>query len=153
MHIKQITPITAGQIRRGGYSSPYDQHLGISPTRDFFSDNERSTITVIPPDVALNPHACVHGGYVASVLDTGTGYAAYSNQPGSLDDKEYALTSSLNVEFNAPVFSGQTYTCEGKIIGREGNNIRTKATLTDDKGIQVASATALIKARRTDYRV
>lgn len=150
MLVNQITPITAGEIRRQGYKTSFDRHIGIA-TESIMADKERAVVKGTPQETALNPHGCIHGGWTATLLDTVAGGVAYSHIAGGLNDNEYGLTKTLNIEFNAPVFAGQTYTCEGKIARREGNNIHTKATITDDQGTQVASATALIKARRPDY--
>lgn len=150
MLVNQITPITAGAIRSRGYSNLFDKHIGIN-TDNFTSDRERCAVTVVPQETALNVHGSVHGGWTAALLDTVASGSAYSHQAGGLRDDEYGLTASLNVEFNAPVFAGRKYACEGRIIGREGNNIKTRAAVTDDKGLEVATATALVKARRADY--
>lgn len=151
MSISQITPITAGEIRRNGYVNSFDRHVGIS-TEGFISHRKNCTVTAIPQETALNPHGCVHGGWTATLLDTVAGGVAYSNKTGALEDNEYGLTSALDIEFKVPVFSGETYTCAGKIIHRDGNNIQTRATLADSKGVEVATASALIKARRVDYK-
>ena len=151
MLVNSIVPITAGKIRNGEYKNPFDGHLGVNIGRDFISSNERSVVTTTPPDTARNVHGSVHGGYTASLLDTVASGTVYSAQPNGLKDDEYALTASLNIEFKKPVVIGRKYTCEGTVVGREGNNIQTKAALTDDQGVQVATATALVKARRADY--
>ena len=150
MLVNQITPITAGDIRRHGYKTSFDRHLGIA-TESIMADKQRAVVKATPQETALNPHGCVHGGWTATLLDTVAGGVAYTNQTGGLEDSEYGLTKTLNIKFNAPVFAGQSYTCEGRIDRREGNNIHTTATITDDSDTQVASATALIKARRPDY--
>ena len=150
--VNQIIPITAGEIRSGRYSGRYNNSFnrltGIS--LEGFSE-DKCAITVTPQETALNVQGCVHGGYIATVADTVASGAAYSDQIGALKDGEYGLTASLSIEFNKPLFAGKTYFCEGKIDGREGNNIRTNAIVTDDQGVQVAAATALVKARRTNY--
>lgn len=151
MSVTQIRPVTAGEIRRNGYINSFDKHVGIS-TDGFISNKKNCTVTAAPQEIALNPHGCVHGGWTATLLDTVAGGVAYSNQAGALDDNEYGLTSALSVEFKAPVFVGEAYTCTGRIIQRDGNNIHTGATLADSKGVQVATASALIKARRVDYK-
>lgn len=142
----QITPITAGTIRRERRcSNSFDNHIGIN-TEGLISNQGACAVTVVPQETASNIQGSVHGGWIAALLDTVASGAAYSFQPGGLEDSEYGLTASLNVRFNRPVFTGETYTCEGKVIGREGNNIQTEAAITNGKGVQVATATAVVKA-------
>ncbi len=151
MFVNSLKPITAGAIRTGGYINLYDKQIGID-TSNLLGNDGKCAVTVTPQEATLNPHRCVHGGWTASLLDTVASGVVFSNQEGALDDKEYGLTSQLTLKYNAPLFSGQMYTCEGKIVKREGNNIHTKAVVTDDEGRPVATATALVKARRTDYK-
>lgn len=149
MLVSPITPITAGQIRQGGYKNSFDRYIGIDA--EGFTLN--GAITVIPPETAKNVHGTVHGGYTASVLDTvASGIVCSPNQTSGLEGEEYPLTASLDVRYLRPLFVGREYRCEGKIVSREGNNIRTEAAITDDQGMKVATAKALVKARRIDYQ-
>ncbi len=150
MFVNSFKPVTAGTIRAGGYNNLYDKQIGIDSS-NLLRDDEKCAIAVTPQETTLNPHSCVHGGWTASLLDTVASGVAFSNQEGALSDKEYGLTSQLTLKYNAPLFAGHRYTCEGKIVKREGNNIHTKAVVTDDKGRPVATATALVKARKTDW--
>ena len=95
----QITPITAGQIRRHGYKTSFDTHLGIA-TESIMADKEKAVVKATPQASALNPHGCVHGGWTATLLDTVAGGVAYSHLTGGLEDGEYGLTKTLNIEFN-----------------------------------------------------
>lgn len=147
MLVKSIVPITAGETRKKIHINPFDKHIGINVETLSSTD----AITATPQETALNAHGIVHGGWTAAFLDIVASGVPYSYQEGALKDNEYGLTASLNIEFKRPVFVGTAYTGEGTIVKREGNNIQTKATITDDQGIQVATATALVKARRPDY--
>ncbi len=151
MIVNGFKPVTAGAIRSGGYINSYDKQIGID-TKDLIADDGKCAVTVIPREITLNPHSCVHGGWTASLLDTVASGAAFSNQAGSLNDEEYGLTSELKLRYNAPLFAGQKYTCEGTVIKREGNNIYTEAIVSDNEGHPVATATALVKARKLDYK-
>ena len=148
MMASKIVPVTAGQIRGNRkYNNKFDEHLGIKIADDFISSSKMSIATATPPDTAKNIHGVVHGGWTAALLDTVAGGTVHSHQPGSLENNEYALTSSLTINYNLPVYAGNTYRCEGKITGRNGNNIETQATVIDDQGRSVATAVALVKAR------
>lgn len=147
MLVNQIVPVSAGDIRRNGYKSSFDKHIGIN-TDDFTKNG--GAVTVTPPEAALNPHGIVHGGWTSVLLDTVASGAAYTYQTGKLEDNEFGLTTSLNIEFKKPVFAGATYLCQGNILRREGNMIHTKAEVTDSNGIQVAAATATLKAKKSD---
>ena len=149
--VSQIVPVTAGEIRRNKFNNnSFERRIGIN-TDDFTFSNEGCALTVTPPEIALNSHRIVHGGWTAALFDTVATGAAYTYQTGGLADNEYGLTAALDIKFDSPVLPGRTYTCKGGIIGREGNNIHTQATVIDSEGKQVANAKALVKARRPDY--
>ena len=150
--MSQVVPVTAGEIRRGGFSSPFNKHVGIEGFTSTNTNKGAIAINVITPETASNIHRpIVHGGWTATLLDTVASSVPYFHKVNGLEDSEYGLTKSLNIEFNKPVFVGQTYSCQGNIIERKGNNIKTEAALTDAQGVKVATATALVKARRADY--
>ncbi len=147
-----VSPITAKQFRTGRFNSPFNIHIGINNIEGFNSPKGRCAITATPPETATNIYKGVgHGGWTATFLDTVASCAAYTDQSGGLEDNEFALTKSIDIKFKKPVLIGQPYTGSGKIIRRTGNDIETEATVIDSKGVEVASATAVIKARRPDY--
>ena len=145
--------ITAGEFRGGKkIISPFNEHVGIS-IKDITPTNDGAfALTVTPPATAANTHGdVVHGGWTATCFDTLLSGPPYLQKTGGLEDGEYGLTRSMRVEFESPLFVGETYTGVGKIIGRNGNNIQTIASLTNSKGKKVATAEALFKARRADW--
>lgn len=145
----QIVPLAAGVVRSERRTNPFDKYIGIN-TEGLTSSKETCAITVVPNKTSLNIQGSVHGGWIAALLDAVASGAAYSKQPGALTDNEYGLTASLNIKFNLPLFPERQYTCEGKVISREGNNIQTEAKITDESGRQVAIAQALVKALKAD---
>ena len=152
MLVNQIVPRTAGEMRRKEFNSPFNRHVGIN-IKSFTTNKDAFIVTATPSETASNIHGqVVHGGWTATYFDTVLSGVVHSDQAGSLKDEEYALTQKLDIKFNAPLFVGQTYSCEGKITEREGNNIQTEASVIDSQGKEVATATALVKARRADYR-
>lgn len=152
MPISQITPITAGTVRRTkSCANPFDKHLGIN-TENLISEQGTCAVTVVPQEITSNIQSSVHGGWIAALLDTVASGAAYSYQAGGLEDNEYGLTASLNIRFIRPVLIGETYTCEGAVVGREGNSIQTKAVINNKEGTPVATAIAVVKARQADYK-
>ncbi len=147
--MNRITPITAGEIRkRRGYTNPFQDHIGIPKIH--ISTRGSSVSRVIPSEIAKNVHGIVHGGWTGALLDTTAAGAAYSSQPGRLENGEYGVTANLNIDFIRPVFIGEVYNCKGEITERKGSNIYTRATVTDSKGERVAVATARVKALSPD---
>jgi len=79
--------------------------------------------------------AIVHGGLVATLLDTAMGGACFS----TLEDGETFLTADLHVEFFRPARPG-TVRAEGRVVHRTKRMVFCAAELTDGEGAHLASA-------------
>ena len=86
----------------------------------------------------LNPMGGVHGGFVATVLDSVTGCAVHSLLEAGVG---YA-TVDLNVKMLRPVPSNRELTAIGRVIHRSGRLAVSEGSLQDERGRILAHATA-----------
>jgi uncharacterized protein (TIGR00369 family) len=124
-------------MRRGQLPEPpFGRLLGM----DLFDCGEgRFTMTLQPQECHYNPMGCVHGGILATLLDSVMAAAVHTALPAG---KGY-LTLQINVNFIKPVFERtgeilaegkliscgrQVATAEGRIIARDGNVYATATT-------------------------
>jgi len=83
----------------------------------------------------------LHGGIVSAMLDEVMIKAVLAKDI-------FAVTAEMTVKFKKPVFTGQRIRFVGKIIEEKRRITRTEGTAADEKGEEVASATATyIEAR------
>ena len=90
------------------------------------------------PDFA-NPLGMLHGGIAATLLDTAMGCAVHTSLPANL-----GYTSlDISVRYIRPsAIDGRELRAEGRVVHR-GRKVRTaEATLTDEEGQLVATATS-----------
>lgn len=104
-------------------------------------------ISVVPGEVIftatagqqhLNPLGGVHGGFVATVLDSVTGCAVHS----LLETGVGYATVDLNVKMIRPVPRDQELTAIGKVINISGRLAVSEGRLQDGAGEILAHATA-----------
>ncbi len=96
----------------------------------------------IPDERHLNPTGSVHGGFVATVLDSVTGIVTHTVLPGGV---AYG-TIDLHVKMLRPPKIGKTYTAEGHILNISRNLVASHGKIMDEEGKLVAygSATCMI---------
>jgi uncharacterized protein (TIGR00369 family) len=92
-----------------------------------------------PQEYHYNPLGSVHGGVLATVLDTATGCAVHSALPAG-----YGYTSiDLTTKFLRPVTTASgTLRCAGTVVSRGRRTALAEARLTDAAGRLVAHATS-----------
>ncbi|OLB77100.1 MAG: aromatic compound degradation protein PaaI [Actinobacteria bacterium 13_2_20CM_2_71_6] len=99
----------------------------------------RILVYLTPQEFHYNPLGTVHGGVLATVLDTATGCAVHSTLP-----ERVGYTSvDLSTKFLRPVTveSGRLR-CEGTILSRGRRTALAQATITDAAGRLAAHATS-----------
>jgi uncharacterized protein (TIGR00369 family) len=100
-----------------------------------------------PPEYAFpaSSGAIIHGGLVATLLDTAMGGACWS----LLDEDETFLTADLHVEFLRSSRPG-TLRAEGKVVHRTKRVVFCAGELYDAAGEHLASArcTQVLRSRR-----
>lgn len=99
----------------------------------------RIVFAITPAEYQYNPLGTVHGGVVATLLDSAAGCAVHSALPAGV-----AYTSlDLTVKFLRPVTgrSGELR-CEGTVLHLGSRTALAQARLTDSRGALVAYASS-----------
>jgi uncharacterized protein (TIGR00369 family) len=107
--------------------------------RDFQVEEGRVSLLLDPREFHYNPLGTVHGGVLATLLDTGTGCAVHSVLPAGV-----GYTSlDLNARFLRPatVDSG-TLRCEGTVVSQGRRTALAESRITDSAGRLIAHATS-----------
>jgi uncharacterized protein (TIGR00369 family) len=92
-----------------------------------------------PGERHLNPSGIVHGGYIATVLDTACGCAVHS----ALGSNMGFSTLELNVAFHRPVTTKTgRVRAEGRLLSISRRAAFSEGKLTDANGKLLASATS-----------
>ena len=96
-------------------------------------------VYLTPQEFHYNPLGSVHGGVLATLLDTATGCAVHSTLPEGV-----GYTSvDLNTKFLRPVTIGSgRLRCAGTVLSRGRRTALAQATITDAAGRLVAHATS-----------
>ena len=124
-------------MRRGKIPEPpFGKLLGI----DMFDAGEgRVIMTLQPQEVHYNPMGCVHGGILATLLDSVMSASVHTALPVG---RGY-LTSEINVQFLRPVFTGTgEIMAEGHIVSLEGSVALAEGKIFDSGDTIYARATA-----------
>jgi len=103
------------------------------------ADEGRVTVEMEPQEFHYNPLGSVHGGVLATLLDTAAGCAVHTTLPAGL-----GYTSvDLSVKYLRPAtLASGLLTCTGTVIQRGRRTALGEARLTDAAGRLVAHATS-----------
>jgi uncharacterized protein (TIGR00369 family) len=124
-------------IGRGDAPAPPIMHL--LGTGTFTAEAGRVVVTLEPEEYHYNPLGSVHGGVLATLLDTATGCAVHSTLPAGVG----YTTLDLNTKFLRPAsIASGTLTCEGTVIAKGRRTALAQAQITDARGALVAHATS-----------
>lgn len=94
-----------------------------------------------------NRYGIPHGGVLASLLDTAMGFAGcYTGDP---DRPQLAMTLSMTTNFLS-VARGQTLIARGRKTGGGAKTFFAEATITDDTGAVIATATGVFRYRKKE---
>lgn len=109
----------------------------------------RLTFSIAPDSAVLcdasisdnyeGPPGYLHGGIIATLLDEAMSKA---NRARGVT----AMTRQMQVEYLRPVPSGSTIRIAGRVVRSEGRKHWTEASIQNDRGITLASATGLFIA-------
>ncbi|GAA2353555.1 phenylacetic acid degradation protein [Catellatospora methionotrophica] len=122
---------------RGELPAPPVMHLlGMDSVQ---AELGRVVVTMRAQEFHYNPLGGVHGGILATLLDTAAACAVHSTLPAGI-----GYTSlDLNTKFLRPVsIDSGLLTCEGTVISRGRRTALAQAQLTDDRGRLLAHATS-----------
>jgi uncharacterized protein (TIGR00369 family) len=99
----------------------------------------RAAVVMAPREFHYNPLGTVHGGILATLLDTAAGCAVHSTLSAGVGYTSLDLT----VKFLRPVtVASGALRCEGTVLSRGRTTALAEARLTDAKGRLVAHATS-----------
>ncbi len=99
----------------------------------------RVVFALVPQEWHLNPLGTVHGGILASLLDTASGCAVHS----TLDAGQIYTSVDLSVTFLRPVRAGAgELTCTGQVVSRSTRTSFAMAEAYDARGRLMAHATS-----------
>ena len=96
-------------------------------------------------DRHLNPLGMVHGGFLATVMDSATGAAVHT----MLEPGDSYGTIDLNVKMLRPVAVGEPLFAEGKVLNVSRSLGVSEATLKNAEGKLFATATASCMIKRS----
>lgn len=105
----------------------------------FEAEEGRVVLRVPAAEFHYNPLGTVHGGVIATMLDTATGCTVHSTLPAGVG----YTSMDLSTRFLKPVtVASGLLTCEGAIISRGRRAATAEARLTDERGTLLAHATS-----------
>jgi len=97
------------------------------------------TVTLRPQEFHYNPLGTVHGGVIATLLDTAAACSVHSTLPAGLGYTSMDLTT----KFLRPVtVDCGLLTCVGSVISQGRRTALAQAQLTDEEGRLLAHATS-----------
>ena len=114
-------------------NSPFSETLNI-----IWTDVEAGQATLymeILPEKHMNTNQSLHGGVMASLLDTASGMSVRS----LLDESETIATINLSINFLRPGFSGKL-TAKGHVKSKGKKMATVEAELYDDKNKLLANS-------------
>lgn len=104
-------------------------------------------VAMTPQEFHYNPLGTVHGGILATLLDTAAGCAVHSTLPAGVGYTSLDLVT----RFLRPVtVASGALRCEGTVLSRSRTTALAEARLTDGKGRLVAHATSSCRLFETD---
>ena len=121
------------------HGSPFQNHIGY---RLVAWEADRAVVALTIAPAHLNRTGLLHGGIIATLLDTASGYSGtYCAVPGHV---RTTLTLSLTTNFVASVREGAVR-AEGRRTGGGRSIFFTWAELRDDHGQLLATASGAFK--------
>lgn len=134
-------PTGLDQVRAllaSGRQPPFGEKLGVSLIE---ADHGHAVFEAVPDGTSFNPMGSVHGGYIASILDSACGIAAHTAlQPG------YGYTTlELKVSFIAALSDRSgTIRAVGRLLSIGKRAAFAEASLHDGNGKLCATATSTL---------
>lgn len=101
------------------------------------SEKGRATWRLIVAEQHLRTHGILHGGVVATLLDTAMGRAVSTH----CRDDQGCVTAQLNVNFIRPTWSGETLTITGEVQHSGRQTAVTRGEIRTSSGALVAMGT------------
>jgi acyl-CoA thioesterase len=116
----------------GPTPGPFSDLLGFRYVR---VDETEGVVEAEPGPEHCNGGGIVHGGFLASLLDTTTGWAVHARVPEGVA----APHVHLSVQYVRAAVAGETLVCRARVVSVGGRIGSTEADVTQD-GVVVARA-------------
>jgi uncharacterized protein (TIGR00369 family) len=130
--IELLTSMTAGELPPPPIMSTLD-------VTSFGAELGTATFTLSPQEFHLNPLGTVHGGVIATLLDSAAGCAVHSVLPAG----EGYTSVDLSTKYLRPVtLATGEITATGTVVSRGSRTALAEARLTDARGRLLAHATS-----------
>jgi len=121
------------------------QEHGLVPVEPVVVDHGRAVLAYMPTEGEYNPMGAVHGGVLATVLDTAMGYAVHS----LLADGDTFATAELRTSYRRPVTVGAgPLRVEAGVLHQGRETALSESRIVDAEGRLFAHATATWSVRR-----
>jgi acyl-CoA thioesterase len=120
------------RIERAIDAVPYAQLLGIRLEK--VSPGEATLTLAIRTELSQN-HGVVHGGAIASLIDTATAFAILT----LLEPEEQVTTVDLSISYLRPGFKGKMR-ATARVLRQGRRLLATSAEVIDDAGTLLATA-------------
>lgn len=134
--MKRLNPEYVRLVRERLSNSPYPKHMHMRLTAMGFDVSE---VVLDVSDCHFQPFGLVHGGVLATLIDTATFWAAY----GRLPREDGMVNVDLKLNYLKPV-SGGRLTATGRCL-RAGRTISySEATVTGPDGALVVHGTSTL---------
>lgn len=105
----------------------------------FTAEHGRVTIHLKPREFHYNPLGTVHGGVLATLLDTATGCAVHSTLPAGVG---YTSVDLITKFLRQVTIETGRLRCEGVVLSAGQRTALAEARLTDGQGKLLAHATS-----------
>jgi uncharacterized protein (TIGR00369 family) len=130
--LEQLRAVADGRV-------PAPPIFNLMDMQDFETDPGRVVVTMRAQEFHYNPLGGVHGGVIATLLDTAAGCSVHS----TLDVGQTYTSLDLTTKFLRPVtVDSGLLRCEGRVISRGRRTALAQAELSDQAGRLVAYATS-----------
>lgn len=138
--MKQVNPDYIEKLKRTIRNSPYPRHMAMALADITFDTAE---VTLDLAGFHLQPFGIVHGGVLATMIDTATFWSAFLRLP----EDSGLVNVDLKLNYLLPVVGGQLIATG--VCLRHGRSISyAEARVLDDKGQLVAHGTSTLMVLR-----
>ena len=136
--MKQVNPSYVTALKETVKNSPYPKHMKMALDE---IEYDAATIVINLAHCHLQPFGIVHGGVIATIIDTATFWAAFLGLP----EDTGLVNVDLKLNYLAPVREGRLL-AKGTCI-RPGRSLSySEAHVSDDRGTLIAHGTSTLMA-------
>ena len=129
-----LTNTAASQVIGSWPLGPFLESLRAEPVS---SEKGRATWRLIVAEQHLRTHGILHGGVVATLLDTAMGRAVST----LCREDQSCVTAQLNVNFIRPSWSGEALTITGEVQHSGRQTSVARGEIRSEAGVLVATGT------------